>query len=63
MPRFELVVGERYNPPGPFGAEWKPERTQIHRVMYVMAVPPKPPRQRPHCKTCNDRVCVGNCKF
>lgn len=67
MPRVEVNLGEMAQPLvgalrgsyGSFGARWNPQGADSSQVGYV---PPKP-RKRLRCKTCADRVCVGDCKY
>jgi hypothetical protein len=68
MPRLEVILGEMPQPKvgaihssyESFGAGWKPQRAESRIAGFV---PPKPRGKRPCCKTCNDRGCVGHCKF
>ena len=68
MPRLEVNLGEMPQPTAgairssyePFGAGSKPQRGVSRRAGFV---PSKTQRKRPCCKTCNDRGCVGHCKF
>jgi hypothetical protein len=66
MPRMEANLGElaqfpvgvRYRSNRSSGARENPPRAESRQAGHA---PPKLPK-RPLCKTCGDRVCVGNCK-
>jgi hypothetical protein len=70
MPRMEANLGEIAHPPvggmrspyGSFGVRENPQRMESRHAGCVPSQRPKPPKQ-PLCKTCNDRVCVGNCRY
>jgi hypothetical protein len=70
MPRIEgnpgemaqVSVGLRHQWTGSFGVRENPQRAESCQAGYVPPEQPKPPK-RPYCKTCDDRVCVGNCKY
>ena len=69
MPRAEVnlggltqvSVGVHYRSTGPFGVRENPQRAESRHAAYVPKRPKLP--KRPRCKTCGDRVCVGNCRF
>jgi hypothetical protein len=68
MPRLKVVLGEMPQPVagairssyGSSGATGNPQWGASRPMGFV---PSKPARKRPCCKTCNDRGCVGHCKF
>jgi len=70
MPRLEVNLGElaqvpvgvHYRSTGSMGVRENPQRAEFRQAGFV---PPKRPKlpKRPLCKTCGDRVCVGNCRF
>ena len=70
MPRVEVDLGEMAQPLvgairsscGLFGTRGNPKGAESRQARQAGYVPPKP-RQRPCCKTCGDRGCVGHCKF
>jgi hypothetical protein len=67
MPRLQVISGEMTPPAGaihrsagPFDARWNPPYAVSPKVG---SLPPKPPRQRRSCKTCDGAACMGQCKF
>ena len=68
MPRLEAILGEMPQPVagairsshGATGAKGNPQRHESRPVLFAQS---KPSFKRPCCKTCNDRGCVGHCKF
>jgi hypothetical protein len=68
MPRAEVILGEMTQPQvgairgsaGSIGAGWVSQGATPRQVGFA---PPNPPRKRPCCKTCDNRGCVGHCKF
>jgi hypothetical protein len=70
MSRLEVNLGELAQVPvgahrrsaGSFAAGENPQRAEFRQAANVPPKRSKPPKP-PLCKTCGDRVCVGNCRF
>jgi hypothetical protein len=58
----QVSVGARYRSAGSFAASENPQHGESRHAGYVPPKRPKRPKP-PLCKTCGDRVCVGNCRF
>jgi hypothetical protein len=58
----QVAVGAHHRSAGSLGVRESPQLADFRQARHVPPARPKPPK-RPLCKTCGDRVCVGNCRF
>jgi hypothetical protein len=58
----QIPVGVHHRSAGSLGVRESAQLADFRQAGYVPPKRPKRPKQ-PLCKTCGDRVCVGNCRF
>jgi hypothetical protein len=58
----QIPVGVHHRSAGSLGVRESPQLADFRQAGHVPVARPKLPK-RPLCKTCGDRVCVGNCRF